>query len=125
MWVDVFKGLTAGQVENLKSATVLEGEAPVPTGSRLKLRPPLTDVQWSTLQVRSVGWKNRLNWPASPDGTIMLHVVVCCQKRFDTGLEAKQGYGLVVNLWHDGERVRLYQPLRASLRARVRLRVPS
>ena len=125
MWVDVFKGLTAGQVENLKSATVVEGEAPVPTGSRLKLRPPLTDVQWSTLQVRSVGWKNRLNWPESADGTIMLHVVVCCQKRFDTGLEAKQGYGLVVNLWHDGERVRLYQPLRARLRSRARLRMPS
>jgi hypothetical protein len=125
MWVDVLKGLTAGQVENLKSATVVEGEDPVPKGSQLKLRPPFTDAQWSTLQVRRLTWKNKLNWPAGDDGTVMVHVVVCCQQRFRTGLDGKQGYGLVVNLWHEGERVRLYQPLQLRLRPRVRVRVPS
>jgi hypothetical protein len=125
MWVDVLKGLTAGQVENLKAATLVEGEDLVPKGAQLKLRPPLTDLQWSTLQVRRHTWKNRLNWPAEEDGTVMVHVVVCCQRRFVTGLDARQGYGLVVNLWHDGEMVKLYQPLRTNIRPRVRLRVPS
>src|SRR6185436_17074632 len=102
-----------------------EGEDPVPKGSQLKLRPPFTDAQWSTLQVRRLTWKNKLNWPAGDDGTVMVHVVVCCQQRFRTGLDGKQGYGLVVNLWHEGERVRLYQPLQLRLRPRVRVRVPS
>jgi hypothetical protein len=56
-------------------------------------------------------------------GNQNLHIVIGCQKRFSTGLETRQEYGLVVNFWHSGQEVRLYQELRALIRQPVRVRV--
>src|ERR1039458_7871866 len=54
-------------------------------------------------------------------GNQNVHIVLGCQKRFSTGLDTRQAYGLVVNFWHSGQEVRLYQELRALIRQPVRV----
>jgi hypothetical protein len=124
MWFDAIHGLTTDEVVKFcgkvdrKDA---EEDPPELLGKLLPLRPTKQRSQWSTLQVRRGEWTKS----GSPtlrivDGEIepVLHIVVGCQRRFPTGLDEKQNYGLVVLFWHEGEEVRLYQ----SLRERVKLR---
>ena len=72
--------------------------------------------EWEVLK-----WKRAPRLRADSQGDRNLHVVVGCQKRFETGLDPKQSYGLVVNFWHSGQEVQLYQDLRALIPIRVRV----
>ena len=118
MQFEVLQGLTIDEVQNYRQR-LQAGYAPsLPAWARLNLRPSMTTVEWSTLQVRHMGWQRPQIREAS-DGSNALHLVVRCQKRFETGLNPRQRYGIVVNLWHDAETVQLYQALQNLVRIRV------
>ena len=124
MTVDVLQGLTTQEVAHYKSRFQGAGQPPSPpSGAALALRPPCTVLQWSTLQVRRIEWARPPRFRTDAEGNNNLHVIVGCQKRFPTGLEVQQGYGLVVNFWHSCEEARLYQELRAMIRQPVRVRI--
>ena len=125
MWFDLLQGLTTDEVQRYKER-VESGQAPrLPSGAEIDMLPKKTVVQWSTLQVRRHIWQRGLRLREASDGDASLHIVVGCQRRFKTGLlDSKQRYGLVVNLWHEGEGVRIYQALRTTIRvpaARIRI----
>jgi len=127
MWVEAIKGLSLDDVRRLRAKHDGEGDPEkLPQSKLLPLRPARTAAHWSTLQVRRIRWTRRpklINEAGKP----VLHVLVGCQRRFDSGLHPSQRYGLVVRFWHEGERLdlRLYDELRASSRVRaiVRARV--
>lgn len=130
MWFEAVHGLTTEEVVQFRGKVVKndDGKLPsFPSGRLLSLRPTTQKSQWSTLQVRKAEWA-RANAPALKivDGEVepVLHVLVGCQSRFPTGLDAKQKYGLVVLFWHDGDEVNLHQSFstRVTLRSsRVRI----
>lgn len=127
MWFDLLQGLTPSEIEEMKGKYAGEEQPSLPSGATLGLRPTKTHTAWSTLQVRRKSWKQRPRL-RTHDGTDepVLHLVVGCQKRFETGLDPLQQYGLIASLWHEGERVHLYQELRALVRVpavRVRAQV--
>jgi len=124
MFVDVFQGLTTQEVSRYKAAFQGTGQPPsAPSGAALDFRPPSTVPQWSTLQVRQITWTRAPRLRTNAAGDQNLHIVVGCQRRFLSGLDTRQRYGLVVNFWHSGEDVRLYQELRALIRQPVRVRI--
>jgi hypothetical protein len=127
MWVEVLQGLTTAEIETMRGRYVGEDAPRIPNGAALNLRPPRTDLQWSTMQVRTREWRQRPGFRvAAGDASPTLHVLVGCQSRFPTGLGDRQRYGLVVQFWHQGEHVQLYQTLRAVVRVpavRTRVRV--
>jgi hypothetical protein len=124
MTVDVLQGLTTQEAAHYKARFQGAGQPPTPpSGAALALRPPSTVLQWSTLQVRRIQWARPPRLRIAGQGNNNLHVIVGCQKRFPTGLDFQQGYGLVVNFWHSGEEPRLYQELRALIRQPVRVRI--
>ncbi len=127
MWVEVLKGLSLDQIERFRSRHTGEGSAPsLPKGKVLEMRPTRTDVGWSTLQVRRKVWlsPSKKSFPASDSqGEPVFHVLVGCQRRFPTGLEASQRYALAVRLWHDDSTVELHQQLRGRVRVRTRVRL--
>lgn len=124
MFVDVLHGLTTQEVALYRSRFLGAGQPPSPpSGAALGFRPPCTAPQWSTLQVRRIEWARAPRFRTDTDGNQNLHVVVGCQRRFPTGLDARQRYGLVINFWHAGEKVRIYQELRAVIRQVARVRV--
>jgi hypothetical protein len=125
MWFDLLQGLTTDEVQRYKER-VESGQAPtLPGGAEIGMIPNKTVVQWSTLQVRRHVWQRGPRPRVASDGDASLHLVVGCQQRFKTGLlDTRQRYGLVVNLWHEGEEVRIYQALRTTIRvpaARIRI----
>ncbi|KAM3111831.1 S8 family peptidase [Phormidesmis sp. 146-33] len=121
MWVEALHGLTTEEVEIYRAKNASSDVDTLPSGHEVKLRPPKTDVQWSTLQVRRVAWKAKpqLKIPAG-DSEPAIHFVVGCQQRFPTGFDYKQRYGLVVLFWHESEQVELYQELRVRDRVRMK-----
>ena len=124
MFVDVLQGLTTQEVSLYKAKFRGAGQPPsTPGEAALDFRPPSIGPQWSTLQVRRIAWARSPRLRRDAGGNQNLHIVVGCQRRFSTGLDSKQGYGLVVNFWHSGEEVQLYQELRARIRQPVRIRV--
>lgn len=124
MFIEVMQGLTTDEVSRCKAAFSGTGQAPSPpNGAALGFRPPLTLPQWSTLQVRRIEWARAPRLRTDSAGKQNLHVIVGCQRRFPTGLDTKQRYGIVVNFRHSGAQVRLYQQLRALIRPPVRVRV--
>ena len=123
MFFDVLQGLTPQEVLLYKARFQGVGQPPAaPNGASLAFRPPLTALQWSTLQVRRIEWARSPRFRTDADGTQSLHIAVGCHKRFPTGT-GTQSYGIVVNFWHSGQEVRLYQDLRATVRQPVRVRV--
>ncbi|MGD0499076.1 MAG: S8 family peptidase [Bryobacteraceae bacterium] len=124
MFVDVLQGLTTQEVSLYKARFQGGGQPPSPpSGAALAFRPAFTIPQWSTLQVRQIEWVRTPRLRIDEEGDQNLHIVVGCQRRFPTGLDSKQGYGLVANFWHSGQEVQLYQELRAVIRQPVRVRV--
>ena len=124
MFVDVLQGLTTQEVALYRSRFLGAGQPPSPpSGAALGFRPPCTAPQWSTLQVRRIEWARAPRFRTDTNGNQNLHVVVGCQRRFPTGLDTRQRYGLVINFWHAGEEARIYQELRAVIRQPVRVRV--
>lgn len=125
MWVEALRGLTTEDVEMYRGRLVGADSPSLPSKNQIEMRPTRTRAQWSTLQVRSKEWSRRPALRALDDGEeLAIHLLVGCQKRFPTGLDPRQRYGLVVLFWHEGEHVELYQPLRAHLTvpaARVRV----
>ena len=130
MWFEVLHGLTTDEVQEYRAqynrAQYKDKEPPkLPSGSQIDFRPPKTKLQWSTLQVRSRQWKSRPHFRV-PNGEEepVLHLLVGCQQRFQTGLDPKQRYGVAVLFWHEGEHVELYQALQNRIRIPVtRIRV--
>jgi hypothetical protein len=124
MFVDVLQGLTTPEVALYRARFQGAGQPPSPpNGAALNFRPPSTIPQWSTLQVRRITWARPPRLRADTDGEQNLHVIVGCQRRFATGLDARQRYGLVVHFWHSAQDVQIYQELRARIRPPVRVRV--
>ncbi|CCF82496.1 conserved hypothetical protein [Nitrolancea hollandica Lb] len=121
MSIEVVHGLLIPEIETYFRPKQHENAPRLPDKYKISMRPSRTTVQWSTLQVRSRVWTQapRLQ-TCGEDEAPHIHIVIDCQKRFSTGLNPKQDYGLVVYFWHEGEMVDIYQ----SLRSRVRLRVP-
>jgi hypothetical protein len=124
MQFEALKGLTTDQVQNYRQRFE-EGNAPsLPAWAPLDLRPAMTTVEWSTLQVRRIAWQRTLQIREASDGSAALHLVVRCRQRFRTGLDPRQRYGLLVNLWHEAETLQLYQALQNLVRIRVpRIRI--
>lgn len=125
MWVEVLKGMTMPQIEKYRGPFSGKGKAPsLPTSAILDLRPTKEPVQWSTLQVRRRVWKAtpRFNTVEQAENPV-LHVVVGCQHRFATGEDTPQRYALAIRLWHESERVNIYQKLREHIRVRAIERV--
>lgn len=121
MWVEALHGLTTEEVEIYRAKNASPDVDMLPSGHEMDMRPPKTDVQWSTLQVRKKVWKVRPQLKkATGEAESAIHFVVGCQQRFPTGFDYKQRYGLVVLFWHESEQIELYQELR--LRDRVRMK---
>ncbi|MEQ8538156.1 MAG: S8 family peptidase [Coleofasciculus sp. D1-CHI-01] len=125
MWIEALHGLTTEEVELYRARNAAQDVDVLPPGKEIKLRPPKTDVQWSTLQVRRIKWSRKPKLTI-PDGETepVIHLVVGCQQRFSTGFDYKQRYGLVVLFWHKSEEIELYQTLRNRVTlkaARVRV----
>lgn len=53
----------------------------------------------------------------------VIHIMIGCQKRFDTGLEPKQNFGLVVYFWHEAERINLHQLIKTGVRSALPVQV--
>lgn len=127
MWVEMLKGMTADEIERCRSRHSGEGDAPsLPASAILDLRPTKEPLQWSTIQVRRRIWARAPRFTVIGDSDLpILHVVVGCQHRFATGEDTQQRYALALRLWHESERVRVYQQLQQRVRARVveRIRV--
>jgi hypothetical protein len=125
MWIEAFQGLTSDQVERYRSRRTAEEPGDIPSWAEIGMRPSKTRLEWSTLQVRRKEWKRKpsLRTPADEREPI-IHIVVGCKKRFPTGLDIQQQYGLVVLFWHEAEQIELYQSLqnRVTLKA-TRVRV--
>ena len=121
MWVEVLKGLTNEEVELYRAKYNGEDDPPkMPSSNILDTRPPKTELQWSTLQVRRKQWARNIRLPiASGEQEAAIHVLVGCQRRFATGLDPKQQYGLVVHFWHESEQIKLYQELQTRIRVPV------
>src|ERR1039458_7046300 len=98
MFVDVLQGLTTQEVSLYRARFQGTGQPPsIPGGAALDFRPPSTILQWSTLQVRRIAWKRAPRLRMDSAGNQNVHIVLGCQKRFSTGLDTRQAYGLVVN----------------------------
>ncbi|MGH9474885.1 MAG: S8 family peptidase [Terriglobales bacterium] len=100
-----------------------EEEPRLPPERQLRMTPGSRRVAYSALQVRRAEWGAEDDLPAMVDGSgeSALTVAVFCQQRFATDpLETRQRYGLVVDFWHAGQETRLYEPLRARVRPRLR-----
>lgn len=98
MFVDVVQGLTTPEVARYKTRFQGAGQPPSPpNGAALSFRPPATIPQWSTLQVRRIAWARAPRLRMDTASEQNLHVIVGCQRRFATGLETRQRYGLVVH----------------------------
>jgi hypothetical protein len=128
MWVELLKKLSIEEIRRLRAKHTGEGDPDkLPPTKLIPLRPARTSAQWSTLQVRRIRWSRTPDLINPTDGRSILHVVVGCQRRFDTGLERSQRYGLALRFWHDGQRadLKLYDQLRTVVRVRaiVRARV--
>ena len=118
MWIEVLKQLTLDELQLYRTPHRGDGDAPTLPGSKLlDMRPSKTQVQWSTLQVRSKTWSRapRLS-PAKDGGKPALHLLVGCQGRFPHGEEARQRYSVAVRFWHSNAEVELYQELHARIR---------
>lgn len=116
MWIEALRGLTTEDVEMYRGRMAGAESPNLPSINQIDMRPPRTRAQWSTLQVRTREWRQRPALRAPGDGEeVAIHLLVGCQKRFPTGLDPSQRYGLVVLFWHEGEHVELYQPLRTRL----------
>ena len=125
MWLEIFGGLTTEQIVEFRSKYSGDGEPPkAPDRNVLQFKPGGQTVRMSTVQKRS--WhSNRgtffLNRP-DPEGDASLHIFVGCQRRFRHPEDGDgQKYALVVSLWHDSERIDIYQQVRATVRARARI----
>jgi Subtilase family len=127
MTVEVLHGLTSEEIEILRGRFIGKNPPKIKSLNILDLSPSKTKVQWSTLQVRRNAWGRR-NSPAlrivEGDTEPAIHIIVGCQRRFPTGEDPVQKYGLVVHFWHEGESVELYQALQNRVRlpaARIRV----
>jgi subtilisin family serine protease len=121
MWVEALHGLTTEEVEIYRAKNASPDVDTLPSGHEIDMRPPKTDAQWSTLQVRKKAWKVRSQLKkATGETEPAIHFVVGCQQRFPTGFDYKQRYGLVVLFWHESEQIELYQELRVRDRVRMK-----
>lgn len=103
-----------------------EDEPRLPRTNKLDMEPGQRRVAYSTLQVRRAEWAEGELLPNMIDasGDAAVTVAVFCQRRFVFDpTDIKQRYGLVVDFWHSGQQVRLYQALRSSVRIRARQQV--
>lgn len=118
MWVEMLKGLTNEEVAQYRAKYNGEDSPPqIPSSNRIDTRPTKTELQWSTLQVMRKEWSRNIQLPiADGDGEPAIHIMVGCQKRFATGIDPHQKYGVVVHLWHEGEQVNLYQDIQTRIR---------
>ncbi len=120
MWIEVLKGLTLQKIKKYRSYSP-DRSPPLPPSKVLDMRPTKSAVQWSTLQVRSVVWKQKPRFPlAGSAENPALHIIVGCHRRFPHGEKPEQGYSVAVRLWHSGAAVNLYAHLKTTVRAKAR-----
>ena len=127
MWLEIFGGLTTEQVFEFRSKYAGDGEPPKsPRRNRLDFKPGGQTIRMSTVQKRL--WRSNqgtlfINRPNSV-GDSTLHIFVGCRPRFPNPLgESSQRYALVITLWHDSQRVDIYQQIRNTVRVRARVGV--
>jgi hypothetical protein len=126
MWFELIQGLSTEEVELYRSQQPDADVPPLPPSAVVSLRPPRTKLQWSTLQVRKRVWSRPPRLRAADPETEepWLHLLVGCQKRFETGLPPEQRYALSVLVWHEDTAAEIYQQLRTRVRVPpVRVRV--
>ena len=121
MWIEVFKGLEMSEVIHYRARYARSSKEPsLPQSKILDMRPPKTELQWSTLQVRRKTWSSRPRFPVVEGNDVaLLHVLIGCQRRFPHGEESTQGYGVAFRFWHTDAQVDLYQQIRTRVRPRV------
>lgn len=93
---------------------------------QISLVPPKTHLQWSTLQVRRNVWTRRKSpkiESIDDDSDPVFHILVKCQKRFETGSGTNQKYALAVKIWHEDTDIRLHEALRTRVNIKVPVRV--
>ena len=121
MWFEACRGLTVDDIEHYR-AKVEAGATreSLPGKHHVDLKPSRRSLQWSTLQVASKEWVRGPRIPIlEGESTPVFHILVGCQKRFESADPAPQRYGLAVTLWRQNEGVELYQAVRARIRARA------
>ena len=124
MTVEVIKGQTDQNIRLLKTKiedNLSSNDTNSTKKCELEIFPSKNTHEWSTLQVRRRTWK-RLNTPkiGSVDETMgpVIHLMVKCQKRFNSGENQKQKYALAIKFWHECDSLNLHE----SLLSRVRLK---
>lgn len=124
MRVELLHGLTEDQVEEYRAQHQGDDPPSLPGTNDLNPDPPRTKAERSTLQVRTKCWRNKPRLKSTPGGSeAVVHVLVTCQRRFPSGEDPKQKYGLAVRFWHKAQGVRLHTNLRTRVRAVARVRV--
>jgi len=124
MRVELLHGLSEAQVEEYRAQYQGDDPPSLPGTNDLDPDPARTKVERSTLQVRSKCWRNKPRLKSTPGvPEAVVHVVVTCQRRFPSGENPKQRYGLAVRFWHEAQDVRLHTSLRTRVRTVARVRV--
>ncbi|HZG84864.1 S8 family peptidase [Paenibacillus sp.] len=131
LWFEVYKGLTAGQIEQFRR-TRQNGdpdELPVvPENCKTKFLPGYQTVQNSTVQLRRwvKGRQGGLDLLGVPEGeeepTITIVVAGKEQYPHPEGLD-NQSYALVISFNADDEEIELYEQIQQRIRTRTRVRV--
>lgn len=123
MQFELLHGLTNSDVARYRASQDDQDEPSLPTKHRLNLRPPKTQVQWSTLQVRRKEWVRRPTIRANnEEGSPILHLMVLCQERFETPLKpSTQSYSVAVKFWHEDLSVDIHQKIRNEARVTQRV----
>lgn len=124
MRVELLHGLTEDQVEEYRAHHQGGNPLRLPGANDLNPDPSRTKTERSTLQVRSKCWRIKPQLKSAPGvSEAVVHVLVTCQRRFLSGEDPKQRYGLVVRFWHKNQQVQLHTRLRARVRTVARVRV--
>ena len=124
MRIELLHGLTDDEVETYRARYQGPNPPSLPARNDLSPNPPRTKLDKSTLQVRSLSWTRSPQLKIPSDATDpVIHVLVTCQRRFSSGADPRQRYGLVVRFWHADRQVQLHQRLTVRVRTVVRVRV--
>ena len=124
MRIELLHGLTDDEVETYRARFQGRNPPKLPARNDLSPRPPGTKLDKSTLQVRSLSWTRSPQLKTPSDATNpVIHVLLTCQRRFPSGVEPRQRYGLVVRFWHEDREVQLHQRLITRVRTVARVRV--
>ncbi len=124
---DLLIGLNEEEVKIYRTPFPDKGPPKLPQKNVIKLNPSKEKVEWSTLQVRQIEWKNNIKPDdlkiAKGETEPTIHLLIKSQPRFPTGLAPRQRYSVVLNIWHKNEQVELYQHIKSRIITQIPVRV--